>query len=187
MANPEQLHGSEKGLAEVSKEAARRSGEGLKQVETEKPHEHAERLESARSEALKHAEAIAGPEHSAAETESQAPRSESTPANKKQREASFKQTMKTVQTDMSLPERTFSKVIHNPTVERVSDFVGKTIARPDALMSGALCSFLAVLTLYVTARYVGFALSGFETIGAFIVGWLIGLGYDLLKSGFGKK
>lgn len=188
MSHPERSNGNETRGPEVSREATDRATELARtKHEVEKPHEREARVESARHEALKQAEAIAGPEHAAAEKEAQSPLSESTPKNNKQRETSFRQTMRSAQSKMSAPERTFSKIIHNPIVERVSDTISTTIARPDAIVSGALCAFLAVLSLYLTARYVGFALSGFETIGAFIVGWVIGMGYDFIKSVFPKN
>lgn len=188
MSHPERSNGNEARGPEVGREAAHQGAELNKgHYEAEKPHEREARVENARHEALKQAEAIAGPEHSAAEKESQSPLSESTPTNKRQRETSFKHTMRDVQSQMSTPERTFSKIIHNPVIERASDAIGKTIARPDAIMSGALCAFLAVLSLYLTARYVGFALSGFETIGAFVIGWTLGMGYDFIKSIFHKN
>jgi hypothetical protein len=35
--------------------------------------------------------------------------------------------------------------------------------------------------VYVVSKYYGYALSGFETIGAFIAGWVLGILYDFFK------
>lgn len=102
-------------------------------------------------------------------------------ATKRQRNESFKRQMKDVRRDMSLPSVMFSKVVHNPVVEKASDVVGSTVARPNALLAGSFCAFALTLGVYVVAKTIGYQLSGFETIGAFFVGWLIGIIYDYLR------
>jgi len=101
--------------------------------------------------------------------------------SKKERSASYKHHMKQLQTELNPTQRTFSKVIHNPIVEKTSDVVGSTIARPNAILSGAMVAFFLVLGVYVVSKFYGYTLSGFESIGAFIVGWIIGLLYDFLR------
>ncbi|MCY1362229.1 hypothetical protein D9M69_489340 [compost metagenome] len=89
--------------------------------------------------------------------------------------------MKKVQAELSGPSRMFSKVIHNKTIEKASDVAGATIARPNAIASGAIAAFLATLAIYYVAKNVGYQLSGFETIGAFVAGWIIGLLFDYFR------
>lgn len=101
--------------------------------------------------------------------------------SKKERDASFNKHMKDVRADMSAPERAFSKLIHAKPIEKTSEVVGATIARPNAILSGAFLAFVAVLAVYLIAKHYGYPLSGFETIGAFIVGWIAGILYDFLK------
>lgn len=103
------------------------------------------------------------------------------PISTTEREASFKMTMSEVQREMSAPSRTFSKVIHNKTVEKISDITGNTIARPNAILSGAIFAFILTLGVYIVAKNLGYPLSGFETIGSFILGWILGICYDFLK------
>lgn len=183
----ERMHSAEKPSIEAPTEISRHSKEVKAHYETERPQERQERLENARKEALEYAQGIKSPEYTAtAEAEKQLPNNEQTPTGKKQQEASFKRTMREAQKHMSGAQRTFSKVIHTPAIEKSSDIIGATIARPDALLSGAVFAFLAVLSLYITARYVGFALSGFETIGAFLIGWLVGVIFDILRNTFRK-
>ncbi|HMH70561.1 MAG TPA: hypothetical protein VK502_04120 [Candidatus Saccharimonadales bacterium] len=101
--------------------------------------------------------------------------------SKAERDASFNMTMDEVHTQMSAPSRAFSKIIHNKTVERVSDATAATIARPNAILSGAVFAFVLTLGVYLVAKNLGYPLSGFETIGAFVLGWIIGILYDFLK------
>ncbi|TAL14366.1 hypothetical protein EPN95_03135 [Patescibacteria group bacterium] len=103
------------------------------------------------------------------------------PISKKQKEASFKRQMKEIQAQEPPLNRAFSKVIHNKAVEKTSDVVGSTVARPNAILAGAVSAFALTLAVYVTAKIIGFQLSGFETIAAFIIGWIIGLIYDYLR------
>lgn len=101
---------------------------------------------------------------------------------KKQRESSYKQTMKRIRSDMPPAQRIFSRFIHNPAIEKTSDIAGSTIARPNAILAGGFGAFVFVAVIYILASTMGFRLSGFETIGAFIIGWIIGASYDLIKT-----
>lgn len=103
------------------------------------------------------------------------------PISKKQKEASFKRQMEEIQAGQPPVSRAFSKIIHNKVVEKTSDIVGSTVARPNAMLAGAVAAFLLTLIVYVIAKILGYALSGFETIAAFIVGWAIGIIYDYLR------
>lgn len=103
------------------------------------------------------------------------------------REASFEQTMEHTRRELPRSLRPFSKFIHNPTVEQISEFLGKTIFRPNAILAGGLTAFVVVLALYFYAKYAGFTLQGSETIVAFGVGWLLGLLFDLFKGMFTGK
>jgi hypothetical protein len=140
--------------------------------------EHEHNVEKAREEANK--EAISGRETNAGEHK----RAEPTHAHPlpRSRDESYKMTMKRVQTEMSSPARVFSKIIHNKTVERTSEVLGSTVARPDAVLSGSIFATVLVLGLYLLARYNGFSLSGFETIAAFILGWILGIVFDFLRA-----
>ena len=101
--------------------------------------------------------------------------------SKKEKAASYNKHMKQMQAELPPAERAFSKVIHTPVIEKSSEFIGGTIARPNAILSGAVVAFFLVLAVYIVAKNLGYPLSGFETIGAFIIGWVIGVLYDYFK------
>jgi len=101
--------------------------------------------------------------------------------SKKEKTASYKKQMKHLQEELPPVERAFSKFIHSPAVEKTSEFIGSTIARPNAILSGAFVAFILVLAVYLVAKNLGYTLSGFETIGAFIIGWVIGILYDYFR------
>lgn len=101
--------------------------------------------------------------------------------SKKERNESYKQHLKQIRSEMPATQRGFSKIIHNPTVEKASEVVGSTVARPNSILAGAVVAFFAVLGVYLVAKHYGYPLSGFETIGAFIVGWIVGALYDFFR------
>ena len=101
--------------------------------------------------------------------------------SKKEKTTAYNKHMKSLQAELPPVQRGFSKVIHNPVVEKTSEVVGSTIARPNAILAGAVVAFFAVLGVYLVAKHFGYTLSGFETIGAFAVGWVFGILYDFFK------
>lgn len=101
--------------------------------------------------------------------------------SKREKTTSYKKHMKQMQAELPASQRAFSKVIHSPIIEKSSEFIGATIARPNAILSGAVVAFFLVLAVYLIAKNLGYVLSGFETIGAFIIGWVIGILYDYFK------
>jgi len=102
------------------------------------------------------------------------------PLSKKERDASYRKTMKQVQAELPAGSRVFSKFIHAKGIEKTSEVVGGTIARPNAMLAGSLCAFAFTLALYLIARYEGYPLTGTETIATFAVGWATGLLIDYL-------
>lgn len=181
---PEQQSPENKELSPEQLESYLRAEDAVERA-AEKSHvENGEKSEEkARVEALKEAISV---ERGSAEKKKK--ESASSPAkrrhgvvSKKERDASYKQHMKQLQTELNPAQRTFSKVIHNPIVEKTSEVVGSTIARPNAILSGAMVAFFLVLGVYVVSKFYGYTLSGFESIGAFIVGWILGLLYDFFK------
>lgn len=142
--------------------------------------------ESARAEALEQA---TSPERERQkEDKLKATHEQKRTITKKDKEQSFNTTMREVRSQMSPASRTFSKVIHQPAVEKASEFIGNTVARPNAILSGSLFAFLFTASFYLIARFNGYPLSGTETIASFILGWLVGLVIDYMRLLFvGKK
>lgn len=106
--------------------------------------------------------------------------------DKKARKKSADKTIKRLQDELPAPMKITSQILHSRPIEIVSDFLAKTIARPNALLVGSATSFVLTLGVYAISKFIGYELSGFETIAAFILGWVIGILYDyfvLLVSG----
>ena len=144
------------------------------------PRDAEQSAERARHEALENAVSV-----EAGGKEKKKP-NESTPTkrgaiSKSAKNASFKRHMKDIQQELPPVTRAFSKFIHNKAVEKTSEALGATIARPNAILAGSVTAFVLVLGVYVVAKTIGYSLSGSETIVAFIIGWILGIVYDYLR------
>ena len=174
---PERKSGSNEAIEAAGEKQRERIHEQLKEAAERSPERDED---AARHEALDRAHSLER-ENTPSERQVSPAERRSGPISKVERDASFNATMSDVQSQMSSPSRTFSKVIHNKGVEKTSEVVGATIARPNALLTGAIFAFALTLTVYLVAKNIGYPLSGFESIGSFILGWVIGLAYDFIK------
>lgn len=174
-AQPEKEVSFEQRELDASRERLARMHE--QRAEQEKSHEGSP--DDAHHEALEQAKKS---ERTSAERESRkASPAERRPQTKKTKDASFDRTMESVQAELTGPSRVFSKVIHNKAIEQTSELAAKTIARPNAILAGSIAAFAATLLIYLIAKQYGYPLSGFETIGAFIVGWILGQLFDFFR------
>jgi len=183
--NKEKFQGGQETNVEVSQSVAEQLEKLDKKSEASielSPRDIEARAEKARQEALKTAVGAEVKGKIVEKTKEHASSSRRNGSiNKKQRDESYKRTMTRVQNELPVNSRVFSKFIHNKSVEKISDAVGNTVARPNAILAGAVTAFLLTLITYTVAKKIGYVLSGFETIASFIVGWIIGLAYDYIK------
>lgn len=145
-----------------------------------------EKLEDIRNEALEKAKSkeLDASHKKVERQEKSGERRKDGPISKKEQAVSFKRTMKQVQSEMPPISRAFSKFIHNRAVEKTSEVIGSTIARPNAILFGSLFAFIFTLGIFLIARHNGYPLSGTETMATFTVGWLVGLLADYLRLEF---
>ena len=183
MSSPEQLSTPERPVEapNATPEHYERAEQAIEQKEAA-PESAEKQAERARVEALETAVSV---EKGGAEKDrrpkSAAPARRRGAISKHEKKAAFHRQMKHIQAEMPAPQRAFSKFIHSPVIEKVSDTVGATVARPNAILAGSIAAFVLVLAVYLIARNYGYVLSGFETIAAFIVSWVIGTVYDYLR------
>ena len=185
MANPEHTPTRMEHAPEVAQKTHERPSEpgqmlksSLERYNDKKAHQEAE---TARHEAIK--EALLSNEQGKERRSHQADRHSSShhTITNQEREAGFEQTMAEVRKHLPRSARPFSRFIHKQTIEQLSEIVGTTIARPNAILGGGITAFVVVLGAYFYAKFAGFQLSGSETIIAFVIGWGIGLLFDLCK------
>ena len=181
--SPEVQHGGIEVGIEAQRAAAEQSEKLTEQLERtpeQSPEKRAERIESARS-ATK--EALLSKERGGAESKKGGEPTHAAvkKVTRQEKDIAYNKTLKEVRSQMSAPSRAFSSIIHIPAVEKTSEIVGTTIARPNAILAGSLSALILVSAVYWVAKTYGYPLSGFETIGAFILGWIVGLMVDYFR------
>lgn len=87
--------------------------------------------------------------------------------------AAYKNTLRRVQSELPPMQRTFSKFIHNPTVDTVSDVSSKTIARSVGTLGGAITALLGSIGLLFYSKHYGFTYNYAIIFGLFLAGYLI--------------
>lgn len=100
---------------------------------------------------------------------------------------SFTQIMDETTQDMPRYRRMLSRFIHFRLVTSVSQVLATTITRPNAILFGAVASFSLTLMAYLLSKNLGYSLSGFESIGAFAVGWAAGIIFDAASILLGRR
>lgn len=139
-------------------------------VNHERGERQREQVEAARSEVEK--ESVQTEKHSDGKQQ------EPIRITKEDKQRSYNMMLSRIQSRLPAASKSFSKVIHNKYVERTSETLGKTIARPSGILGGAMAATLGLVVMLYFARRNGFALSGSE-LGIFlIVGWVIGLSLE---------
>lgn len=114
-----------------------------------------------------------------------------TTISRHKQDVAFDKTLKQARSHMNHVERIFSQIIHLRVVEWISDVIGGSLARPNTILYGSSTALILTLTIYLTAKYFGYPLSGAESIASFIVGWGVGATIDythmLIRGGRAKN
>ncbi len=103
-------------------------------------------------------------------------REEKPPAKytKAEKKTAYKKEIKKVQNQLPKRSRTFSKFVHNPVVESVSDVAGKTIFRPSVLIGGSVTGLVLGLVVYIVAVYYGYLIPSITLVLFLLVGAVLG-------------
>lgn len=164
---------------EVAEAGAERTAELEKNLESQiekAPEQDAEKLTAEAEQIAEKQKKKVEKESSPAEKKASRPTS-----TKSAKKAAYTKTMKEVRAQLPPAERVFSKIIHTSPIEKSSEFVGATVARPNALLAGSITAFVLTLLIYLVARHYGYPLTGTESIAAFVVGWVLGILFDYLR------
>lgn len=96
------------------------------------------------------------------------------------KKAAYKKTLRHVQRQLPKRERAFSKVIHQPVIEKASDIGAKTIARPSGVLAGGVCALIGSGFVFYMAKHYGFTYNFFVFLLLLVVGFGVGLVIELL-------
>jgi hypothetical protein len=107
--------------------------------------------------------------------------------NKQLKDMAFSRSMTRTRKKLSRSSRAFSKIIHVPAIDKSSEFVGKTIARPSGMLTGAFLAFIGTSALLWITRYYGYTYNYLMVIMLFVGGMILGLGLEALYKLVRKK
>ena len=130
----------------------------------------------------KHVEqhAVSGKERAVGETES-THNNHPVIVNAQLKDMAFSRAMTRTRKQLSPFSRTFSKVIHNKTVDRASEAIGKTVARPMSVLWGAIFAFVGSSALLWITRHYGYEYNYLAAILLFIGGAILGITIESVR------
>ncbi len=79
-----------------------------------------------------------------------------------------------IQTKLSGTSRKFSKIIHNKTIESVSNIGAQSVARPSGVLGGSIVACIGSFVTYYMARHYGFRYNYLLLFLLFVAGFLLG-------------
>lgn len=120
------------------------------------------------------AAAVSGKEYSRAEKET--PRQTTQHGvNKALKASAYRRVIKKTQSQLSTPERTLSRTIHNPAVEKASEVAAKTVARPSGILFGGIGAFAGTVIVLFISKRVGFTYNYSLFFLLFLGGYILGI------------
>lgn len=94
--------------------------------------------------------------------------------------------MQTVQTRLTGPQKSFSKLIHQPLVQKVSEQAAKTVTRPSGLLGGGVAAFFGSLGYALFTQYYGFTYNFSIFLLLFVGGFAAGVAIEYAAYGLHK-
>lgn len=89
----------------------------------------------------------------------------------------YDRTLSSIRNRLKKPDKTFSKVIHQPVIEKSSEIVGATVARPSGILFGGVFSFVGSLLSYLLAKRLGgelpYSIFALFFVGGFVFGVIV--------------
>ena len=100
--------------------------------------------------------------------------------DKATKDDTYRKTIKKVQHKLPRMQRSFSKFVHQPVVEAVSEVGSKTVARPPALLASGIFAFVGTSAIVWVSRYYGFRYNFFVYVAFLVGGFIAGLLFEAL-------
>lgn len=160
---------------EPSGEDKERQAERLKELveKAEKAHDNKEKVPELEHTAKQ--EAVSGKERPVGELGKEKRSQSTAPIDRTVKKAAYQRELHRIQKQLSKPERGFSKVIHKPVVEAISNVGSKTVARPSGVLGGGIAALIGGAIVLWMSRHYGFRYNFFVFIALLGIGFGIGL------------
>lgn len=88
--------------------------------------------------------------------------------------------LKQIRSHLSMPQRVFSRLVHQPVVRTISEGTAKTVSRPTGLLGAGLMAFIGTSAYLYLARHMGFPYNSGVFLALFVGGFTLGLLLELL-------
>lgn len=107
--------------------------------------------------------------------------------NKQLKDMAYLRAMTRVRKHLSIPSRAFSKVVHSKALERPSEVIGNTVARPSGMLGGAFVAAIGSSILLWVTKHYGYEYNYLAVILLFVIGLTLGLAVEILWKTFRFK
>jgi hypothetical protein len=99
--------------------------------------------------------------------------------NRELKAITLRRELQHIRRKLPVPQRTLSKLIHQPAVRAVSEGAGKTVTRPSGLLGGGVTAFVGTSIYLYIANHRGFDYNYGVFIALFVAGFVLGLCLEL--------
>jgi hypothetical protein len=100
--------------------------------------------------------------------------------NRELKSITLRRELNGLQRKESMPERTLSKVIHQPVVRKVSEVASGTVSRPSGILGGGVLAFIGTSSYLYLAKHMGFEYNFGVFILLFVGGFVLGLVLEMI-------
>ncbi len=101
-------------------------------------------------------------------------------AHQELKTSSYKRSLQHIQSRLHGPEKVFSKLVHKPVMEQLSNVGAQTVARPAGVMMAGVVTLLGSAVCLYLARRTGFSYNLSLFVVFFVSGYLLGLFGELI-------
>lgn len=109
------------------------------------------------------------------------------PLTKTEKKRVYKKELNKIQSQLPAGSRAFSKVVHNPVVETVSNAAEKTVLRPSVLIGGAVVGIGLGIVIYVAARVYGYIIPNWMLLALLVIGGVLGVLIEMVLKLAGRS
>lgn len=167
-------HGAESiDTSAESQKNLERLQEAAEQAEQDPLQKHIESLSKSAE-----AQAISGKELNVGDKQGESSQ-QSFGVHKQLKNDAYKHTIRKIRSQLKVPDRILSRVIHQPVVDAVSNATARTAARPSGFLGGSIVAFVGSTAFLYMARLNGFTYNYAVVFMLFVAGFAIGIVLEL--------
>lgn len=98
--------------------------------------------------------------------------------NKQLKDMAYSRAMTRVRKHLSLPSKLLSKAVHSKVLDKPSEVIGKTVARPSGMLGGAIFAAIGSSALLWITKHYGYEYNFLAVILLFGFGLVVGLAVE---------